>query len=187
MNYIQKIEKLVEEGTTSELQTLKTKKFLTESLQRIRGILVEEGTLDNVKSHLGNNWGKYLAGAGAAGIAGAGVAYSDEIQDAIRDHQTMAGVNDLAEKADETIKAEGFNGVNGGTVETQTPGQQLEQFGRSGMSPESYISPEAQAAQDAAKIANNNNALTDAQAIADARLTDQAKVAPWEVGTNRAR
>ncbi len=31
------------------------------------GIYVEEGALDGVKQHLGNNWGKYLGGAGALG------------------------------------------------------------------------------------------------------------------------
>ena len=60
---------LLEEGSVSELETLKTKKFLNENLQRIRGILIQEGAMDSVKSHLANNWGKYLAGAGAAGTA----------------------------------------------------------------------------------------------------------------------
>ncbi len=52
---------LLEEGTASELETLKTKKFLNENLNRIRKMLIEEGTLDGVKEHLGDNWGKYLA------------------------------------------------------------------------------------------------------------------------------
>jgi len=60
---------LLEEGEVSELEALKTKKFLNESLGRIRGMLVEEGALDAVKQHLANNWGKYLAGAGALGGA----------------------------------------------------------------------------------------------------------------------
>ncbi len=55
---------LLEEGTASELETLKTKKFLNENLNRIRKMLVEEGALEGVQRHLGNNWGKYLAGAG---------------------------------------------------------------------------------------------------------------------------
>ena len=58
---------LLEEGSVSELETLKTKKFLNENLNRIRGMLIQEGALDSVKQHLGNNWGKYLAGAGALG------------------------------------------------------------------------------------------------------------------------
>jgi len=62
---------LLEEGEVSELETLKTKKFLNESLGRIRKMLVEEGALDAVKGHLANNWGKYLAGAGAGAGAGA--------------------------------------------------------------------------------------------------------------------
>ncbi len=74
---------LLEEGEVTELQTLKTKKFLNESLRAIRGMLVEEGTMDNVKDHLKNNWGKYLAGAGAAGLAGAGYEYKNEIADAL--------------------------------------------------------------------------------------------------------
>ncbi len=64
---------LLEEGETSELETLKTKKFLNENLSRIRHMLIEEGALEGVKNHLGDNWGKYLAGAGA-GAAGMGLA-----------------------------------------------------------------------------------------------------------------
>ena len=63
---------LLEEGEVSELETLKTKKFLNENLNRIRGMLVEEGALDSVKNHLANNWGKYLAGAGALGAGALG-------------------------------------------------------------------------------------------------------------------
>ena len=59
---------LLEEGSTTELETLKTKKFLNENLNRIRKMLVEEGALEGVKQHLGNNWGKYLAGAGTLGV-----------------------------------------------------------------------------------------------------------------------
>jgi hypothetical protein len=62
---------LLEEGSVSELETLKTKKFLNENLNRIRGMLIQEGALDSVKQHLGNNWGKYLAGAGALGAGAA--------------------------------------------------------------------------------------------------------------------
>ncbi len=58
---------LLEEGSVSELESLKTKKFLNENLNRIRKMLIEEGALDGVKQHLGNNWGKYLGGAGALG------------------------------------------------------------------------------------------------------------------------
>ncbi len=63
---------LLEEGETSELETLKTKKFLNENLNRIRKMLVEEGALEGVKQHLGDNWGKYLAGAGALGAGALG-------------------------------------------------------------------------------------------------------------------
>ncbi len=71
---------LLEESEVSELQALKTKKFLNESLGRIRKSLIEEGNMDAVKQHLKNNWGKYLAGAGAAGAVGTGLAYGDEIK-----------------------------------------------------------------------------------------------------------
>ena len=64
---------LLEEGTTSELETLKTKKFLNENLNRIRKMLIEEGALEGVKQHLGDNWGKYLAGAGAVGAGALGM------------------------------------------------------------------------------------------------------------------
>ncbi len=64
---------LLEEGTSSELEALKTKKFLNENLNRIRKMLVEEGALEGVKQHLGDNWGKYLAGAGALGAGAAGM------------------------------------------------------------------------------------------------------------------
>ena len=66
--------KVLEEGTVSELGALKTKKFLTENLNLMRHILVEEGVVDNAKAHLANNWGKYAAGVGALG-AGLGAAY----------------------------------------------------------------------------------------------------------------
>ena len=58
---------LLEESEVSELETLKTKKFLNEALGRVRGMLIEEGGLDAVKGHLANNWGKYLAGGAAGG------------------------------------------------------------------------------------------------------------------------
>ncbi len=64
---------LLEEGETTELETLKTKKFLNENLNRIRKMLIEEGALEGVKQHLGDNWGKYLAGAGAAGAGALGM------------------------------------------------------------------------------------------------------------------
>ena len=64
----------LEENTASELEILKTKKFLNESLLEMRKFLIEEGNLDGIKQHLANNWGKYLAGAGALGAAGLGAA-----------------------------------------------------------------------------------------------------------------
>ncbi len=51
---------LLEEGTASELETLKTKKFLNENLSRIRRMLIEEGALENIREHLSENWGHYL-------------------------------------------------------------------------------------------------------------------------------
>ncbi len=51
---------LLEEGETSELETLKTKKFLNENLGRIRKMLVEEGAVENIREHLSENWGHYL-------------------------------------------------------------------------------------------------------------------------------
>jgi hypothetical protein len=87
---------LLEEGEVTELETLKTKKFLNESLGRIRKMLIEEGTLDGIKNHLANNWGKYLAGAGAAGLGGLAYQNSDEIQKFLMDHgmmdKTVSGV-----------------------------------------------------------------------------------------------
>ncbi len=65
---------LLEEGETTELETLKTKKFLQENLNRIRKMLIEEGALEGVKQHLGDNWGKYLSGIGAAGAGALGAA-----------------------------------------------------------------------------------------------------------------
>jgi len=59
---------LLEEGEVSELETLKTKKFLNESLGRIREMLIEEGAMAGVQNHLKNNWGKYLAGAGVGSV-----------------------------------------------------------------------------------------------------------------------
>jgi hypothetical protein len=61
---------VLEEGTT-ELESLKTKKYLTENLHMIGKILMEEGVVDAAKANLANNWGKYAAGAG---VVGAGVA-----------------------------------------------------------------------------------------------------------------
>lgn len=57
---------LLEEGETSELETLKTKKFLNENLSRVRDILVEEGTIEAVREVLSENWGRALAEAGSA-------------------------------------------------------------------------------------------------------------------------
>ncbi len=78
---------LLEESEVSELEALKTKRFLNESLNRIRGMLVEEGAMDSVKSHLANNWGKYLAGAGAAG-AGYGLADMGDIPSHVSEYMS---------------------------------------------------------------------------------------------------
>jgi len=98
---------LLEEGEISELETLKTKKFLNESLSRIRGMLVEEGALDAVKGHLQNNWGKYLAGAGA-GAAGVGlgneVAGDPGVQMAQMGNQIgVSGPGDVASAAAQAV------------------------------------------------------------------------------------
>ena len=61
---------VLEEGTT-ELESLKTKKYLTENLTLIGKILVEEGVVDAAKANLANNWGKYAAGAGVVGAGAA--------------------------------------------------------------------------------------------------------------------
>jgi len=79
---------LLEEGEVSELESLKTKKFLNESLGRIRSMLVEEGALDAVKGHLANNWGKYLGGAAAGGAAALGA-------DAWMDTPTATGIGGI--------------------------------------------------------------------------------------------
>lgn len=62
---------VLEEGTTTELQALKTKQFLNENLGIIRKVLVEEGVVDGARQHLANNWGKYAAGAGVVGAGAA--------------------------------------------------------------------------------------------------------------------
>ena len=54
---------LLEESEVSELDALKTKKFLNESLGRIRSALIEENSLGTVKEYLAHSWGKYLAEA----------------------------------------------------------------------------------------------------------------------------
>ncbi len=69
---------LLEEGSFNELETLKTKKFLNENLNRIRKMLIEEGALEGVKQHLGDNWGKYLAGAGTGAAMANGVRATNE-------------------------------------------------------------------------------------------------------------
>jgi len=67
------------EENTSELQVLKTKKYLNENLNLIGKILVEEGILDTLK----NNAGKIGLGvAGAAGAAYAGT-HPDQIEHAV--------------------------------------------------------------------------------------------------------
>jgi len=64
---------VLEEGTT-ELESLKTKKYLTENLTLIGKILMEEGVVDAAKANLANNWGKYAAGAGVVGAGAAAIA-----------------------------------------------------------------------------------------------------------------
>jgi hypothetical protein len=93
---------LLEEGEATELQTLKTKKFLNENLAVIRSMLIEEGALDGVKQHLANNWGKYLAGAGAAGLGAYGYTHPEAVE-AIKDqagqaYREMTGNETLGDK-----------------------------------------------------------------------------------------
>lgn len=76
---------ILEEGTT-ELAALKTKRFLTENLNIINKILVEEGVVDGARNHLANNWGKYAAagtvgGAVAADQLANGGAITDQVVD----------------------------------------------------------------------------------------------------------
>lgn len=54
---------LLEESEVSELEALKTKKFLNEALGRVRGMLVEEGALGQVQEILENKWAAYLTQA----------------------------------------------------------------------------------------------------------------------------
>jgi len=67
---------VLEEGTT-ELESLKTKKYLTENLHMIGKILMEEGVVDAAKQNLANNWGKYAAGAGVAAGTGLAIAHPE--------------------------------------------------------------------------------------------------------------
>jgi len=85
---------VLEEGTvTSELDVLKTKKFLTENLSFIKKILVEEGVVDGAKDHLKNNWGKYALGAGALG-AGVGLGEYGAAQGSDFGHDIAQGYHD---------------------------------------------------------------------------------------------
>lgn len=61
---------VLEEGEVTELESLKTKRFLNESIKAVRGMLVEEGIMGSVKNHLANNWKKYAAGAATAAAVG---------------------------------------------------------------------------------------------------------------------
>ena len=68
------------EESTSELESLKTKKYLTENLNLIGKVLMEEGVVDAAKANLANNWGKYAAGAGVVGagtLAGEAIAHPE--------------------------------------------------------------------------------------------------------------
>ena len=69
---------VLEEGTT-ELESLKTKKYLTENLNLIEKILVEEGLLDTLKNH----GGKIATGVGLGAAAAYGMDHSDEVKDAL--------------------------------------------------------------------------------------------------------
>ncbi len=82
---------LLEEGTASELETLKTKKFLNENLNRIRKMLIEEGAIEGAKQGLSNKWGQYLANAGGVGVGAAGGALA---ANAIMDAKYGPGVSD---------------------------------------------------------------------------------------------
>jgi len=119
---------LLEEGEVSELETLKTKKFLNENLARIRGILVEEGAMDAVKQHLGDNWGKYLAG-------GAALAGANELADSPYG-EGMAGI--AGAEMDPAAKAAAMASYTGGSLQNvadnaistgQDAAGELKQFG----------------------------------------------------------
>jgi len=67
------------EESTTELETLKTKKYLTENLNLIEKILVEEGLLDTLKNH----GGKIAAGVGLGAAATYGMDHSDQVKEAV--------------------------------------------------------------------------------------------------------
>jgi hypothetical protein len=73
---------VLEEGTT-ELESLKTKKYLTENLETIRKILIEEGLLDTLKNH----GGKIAAGIGL----GAAATYAGTHEHALDDAKEAVG------------------------------------------------------------------------------------------------
>jgi hypothetical protein len=73
---------VLEEGTT-ELESLKTKKYLTENLETIRKILIEEGLLDTLKNH----GGKIAAGIGL----GAAATYAGTHEHALDDAKEAIG------------------------------------------------------------------------------------------------
>ncbi len=102
---------VLEEGSVTELESLKTKKFLNESIQSVRGILIQEGVMDSVKGNLANNWKKYAAGAGTAAMMA-----SDPAQDAIQN--IAQGLPD-AVSGDNSIGTDVGNvaGLVGGSVD----------------------------------------------------------------------
>jgi len=69
---------VLEEGTT-ELESLKTKKYLIENLNFIKKILVEEGLLDTLKNH----GGKIAAGVGIGAAATYGMDHMDQVRETV--------------------------------------------------------------------------------------------------------
>lgn len=97
--------KVLEEGTTTELDTLRTKKFLRESTQEIRKILIQEGVMDSVKNHLQNNWKTYAGAAGAAGLA-----MNPDVQSSVNDAATITG--DMVGNAGQALGSHATNAYN---------------------------------------------------------------------------
>jgi len=93
---------ILEESST-ELETLKSKKYLNENIQEIRKFLIEEGFLNNAKEHLKNNWGKYATGLGAGAIAGESLAHSDEAGELAKNVAGHVTNDENANKVGETV------------------------------------------------------------------------------------
>jgi len=104
--------RVLEEGT-SELGSLKTKQYLTENLNLINKILVEESVVDGARAHLANNWGKYAVGGAALGAAGA-AGLGDGVVNAYQDGSEGGVINGLKSFA----AGDGYStGADGGVIQ----------------------------------------------------------------------